>query len=265
MEGNHEVDVQWNGIQFPQPPNAVFLVFQKGSEVYNLQSPIYGIDTVSPPTANGDYRAKWGTIAARNVFADHNASNAALTAFVGATTVATTFNQEVASRYIATNQASNASIMMLEITVQSAVGSWSYKSTGNYPYTRDRDDLWQKHVANCCDGYCKAGRGKWQDRASCALIGVEDYLLGLATSPGTVFPVILDIKCKFANRAAIASGLCYTNGQTKGKQVHDDIICGTPVVVGLFNQQILSIASSSAVISAQAFSQATTASALAQG
>ena len=271
----HEVEVKWNGIQFPQPPNQLFIVFQKSSDVFNLNNPLVGIQTVQPPTAVSQ-ALKWETIAAgesaarAGLFGSAANTNlrlmnqVALPADANAEAVRT-FDQELAGRYLAQNNDSNASIMMIEITVQSAVGSWSFKSSGNYPYTRDRDELWQKHVANCCDGYCKAGRGKWQDRESCALIGVEDYLLGLATSPGTVFPVILDLKVKFANRAAISSGLCFTNGQSRGQQFYDDFICGTPVCVGLFNQQILSIASSSAVISAQAFSQATTASALAQG
>jgi len=77
-------------------------------------------------------------------------------------------------------------------------------------------------------------------------------------------PIILDIQVRFGNRAGVASGLCYTTGQAKGKMVFDDIIVGEPVVCALFNQQIMSIASSSAVISAQSFSQSTYASAIAQ-
>jgi len=169
---------------------------------------------------------------------------------------------EKAGRYIAQNQDSNAAIMQLDITVQSAVGSWSFKSS-DYPYLQDRDMLWQKHVTNCCDDYVKAGRGKWQDRASCVLLSCSDFLLGLSTSPGTVFPIILDIKCKFANRSAVCSGLAYSGRQCIGKQTFDDIMVGDPVVVACFNQQILSITSSSAVLSSQAFSQSTTASALA--
>ena len=152
--------------------------------------------------------------------------------------------------------------MQLEVTVQSAVGSWSFKSS-DYPYLQDRDMLWQKHITNCCDDYVKAGRGKWQDRASCVLLSCSDFLLGLSTSPGTVFPIILDIKCRFANRSAVCSGLAFAGPQCIGKQTFDDIMVGSPVVVACFNQQILSITSSSAVLSSQAFSQSTTASALA--
>ena len=69
---------------------------------------------------------------------------------------------------------------------------------------------------------------------------------------------------KVANRSYYKGGACYTTGQVKGQMCIEDFIVGTPVCVGLFNQQILSIASSSAVLSSQAFSQATYASAIAQ-
>ena len=109
----------------------------------------------------------------------------------------------------------------------------------------------------------KAGRGAWQDRESCALLSCSDFLLGLSTGPGVTFPIILDVKVKFANRAAVTSGACFS-GIAKGKYTFEDIIVGTPVMVGLFNQQILSIASSSAVLSAQAFSQSTHQAAVSQ-
>jgi hypothetical protein len=243
----------------------LFCVFEKSSEVYNLNNPLTGIDRVAPPAAAGNYTAKWGTTAAaRNAFDTRVHINERLSGkATAAATQTDTFNQEIATRYLVQNTCSNAALMQIAITVQSAVGSFSFKSK-SYPWLRDRDDLWRVHSQNCCDSYIQAGRGKWQDRASCALLSVSDWLLGLQTSPGTIFPIILDIEAVFANRAALASGLCFTNGQTKGQQVRDDFIVGQPVIVGLFNQQILSIASSSAVISSQAFSQSTTAAALAQ-
>ena len=42
----------------------------------------------------------------------------------------------------------------------------------------------------------------------------------------------------------------------------ENIIVGEPIMVACFNQNVMSIASSSAVLSSQAFSQATTAAAL---
>ena len=263
----HAVDVRWTGLQFPQVPNQIFLVMEKSSEVFSLKNPldILAIPAALAAGAPGQL-VKWEPGAGQGFdTAAHANASVVATARAGsgaADETAIRYAAEKAGRYIATNQDSNAAVMQVEITVQSAVGSWAFKST-DYPYTQDRDMLWQKHVTNCCDDYMKAGRGKWQDRASCVLLSCSDFLLGLSTSPGTVFPIILDIRVKFANRSAVSSGLAYAGKQCIGKQTFDDIIVGEPVCVACFNQQILSITSSSAVLSSQAFSQSTTASALA--
>jgi hypothetical protein len=266
--GHHEADVVFSSMMFPQVPDQLLFVFQKSSSVYNLQNPLYGIDTVSPPASQDVQALKWTTVAARNAFDTVAHTNANLAgqnanlADAAAETVAC-FNQEIAGRYISQNQASNAAIMQIDIRVQSAIGSFSFRTTQS-PYLQDRDILWKRHTANCCDDYMPAGRQKWQERASCALLSSSDWLLGLQTSSGVVFPILVDATVKFANRAAVSSGLAYTNGQTKGKQVYEDFMIGDPCCVAIFNKQILSIASSSAVLSAQAFSQSTYASAISQ-
>jgi hypothetical protein len=123
--------------------------------------------------------------------------------------------------------------------------------------------LFRKHVRNCHSRYCEQGRGVWQEKQCCALLQSSDYLLGLQTSPGTQYPITLDVRVKFQNKAVYSTGLCFADGVSKGKAEFEDIIVGTPVLVGCFHQNVLSIAASSAVQSSQAFSQATTASALA--
>ena len=274
VRDKHSYDVRWTSLQFPQVPNQLFIVFQKGSEVFNLKSPVDCGTQVLAAVPVGTYGTQYERPAVPTAFFDTHAHAAATLAVrpthatrVGAggapQATATIRNKaEIAGRYIAQNQDSNAACMQLEITVQSAIGSWAFKSS-DYPNLLDRDLLWQKHVTNCCDDYMKAGRGRWQDRASCVFLSCSDFLLGLSTSPGTVFPIVLDIKARFANRAAVCSGLAYAGPQAIGKQTFSDIIVGSPVVVACYNQQILSITSSSAVLSSQAFSQSTTASALA--
>ena len=112
--------------------------------------------------------------------------------------------------------------------------------------------------------YMQEGRQRWSDRASCLLLASSDFCLGLS-SPGVVFPIIADVRVKFGGRSAVKSGLVFNNGQTKGGvQIYDDILVGTPVLCACYNQQILSLASSSAVLSAQAFSQQTFSSAISQ-
>ena len=228
------------------------IVFEKSADVYSLDHPLQHVGTVAD---------QW---AAQVDAAPLNGDVAADAALMGKIThtigARQRLDQQIACRYIAQNQASNAAIMQLKITVQSAIGSWTFRGD-SYPFQQDRDLLWKRHVQNCNDDYMKAGRGAWQQRGSCALLSCSDFLLGISTGPGVIFPIILDCECVFANKAAITSGLCFTNGQVKGRMVFEDFICGQPVLVGLFDQQILSIASSSAVLSAQSFSQSTFAAA----
>ena len=269
-----EAEVNFTGVQFPQIPDQLLIVFEKSSDVYNLNNPAYGVDFVAPQIAAAAGRqAKWGPLArpggARGLFDTHANTEAALMGKVVAHNVVqaaasqATFDQELVGRYIAQNQDSNCSLMQLSITVQSAVGSWAFRGEAEN-YLEDRDLLWRKHSKNCCDAYLPAGRGRWQQYASAAFLSINDFLLGLQVSSGVVFPVIFDVKCRYRNTSAVCSGLNYTTGQSKGVQVYDDFMVGTPVLVGCFNSQILSIASSSAVISAQAFSASTAAAALAQ-
>ena len=239
------VDVEWTGVAFPQPPSALFFTWQKDTSVYSTKCPVRD------------------TTAARAVAGQAGVKVALLQALAVAATDVQKTAIEKAHRYLAQNVASSASICQLELIVQSAIGSFSFRDARS-PYLADRDNLWRRHRANCCDGYMKAGRGAWQKRSSCLLLDASDFLLGLQTSPGVSFPVQIDAKIKFANKNAVASGLCFTTGLTRGRPIFSDIMVGTPVMVGLFNNQILSIASSSAVLSAQAFSQSTFSSAVAQ-
>ena len=163
----------------------------------------------------------------------------------------------LAARNIAMAQDSNAAILQFKMTVQSAVGSFSYGDT-EAPYLQDRDDLWRKHLYNCHSEYGSKGRQVWQDRESCLLLGASDWLIGMGASPGSQFPVTIDCTLRFANRAAYAGGACFSVGTgSRGQMVFEDAIIGEPVMVACFDSQILSIGESSAVLSAQVFSQQT--------
>ena len=266
---HHTKEVSWVGAVFPQPPSYIFICYSKDPSFTQYDNPLANIDKIAPPGVNA-YGAKFGTMG--NAFRNQLRSRANLTSrtitvpHIGAAnavgTLLTTFNQELAARNIAMSQDSNAAILKLEIVVQSAIGSFSFRDTVE-PYLQDRDVLWRKHVRNCHAKYCPAGRGAWQDRECCALLASSDFLLGLQTSPGTAFPITLDIKVLFANRAAYRGGACFSTGVTRGQMMFEDIIIGEPTLVGLFHNNVLSIAASSAVLSSQSFSQATTAAALA--
>jgi hypothetical protein len=109
----------------------------------------------------------------------------------------------------------------------------------------------------------KGGRQIWQDKECCALLASSDYCLGLTASSGSVFPITLDVKVRFANKSFGVGGEQFSGLFVKGQQALPDIICGEPVLVGMFQNHLVNLAASSAVLSAQAFSSSTVASALA--
>ena len=259
---SHYKEVTWTGVQFPQPPSYIFITYQKDPSFTNYNAPLSKLDTVAPP-GGADYSTKFDVTAARGTMDTAARLNALVgTAFVGAYDQASCFAQELAARNIAMAQDSNASITAVEIVIQSAVGSFAFRDSGEH-YLQDRDRLWNVHVRNCHANYCEAGRGVWADKESCLLLSSSDYLIGLSTSPGTVFPITLDVKVRFANRATYSGGACFSLGQgVKGKCQFEQIIIGEPTLVGCFHQNVMSIAASSSVLSSQAFSQATTAAAL---
>ena len=269
VEG-HFKEVTFIGQQFPQPPSYLFFVYEKDPTYMQYNNPLLpALDLVGQPLVD-NVDSKWNTIATRGVFTNDGTTNLAVKTMIGAAANAnqdtygihSAFNQEIAARNIAQSQDSNAAIRRFECVIQSAVGSFAFRDT-EAPYLQDRDRLFRTHVRNCHSQYAKAGRGAWQDRECCLLLSASDYLIGLSTSPGTVFPITLDVKIEFANRAAYAGGACFTTGLgVKGKMTFEDFIIGEPIMVGCFHQNVMSIAASSAVLSSQAFSQATTAAAL---
>ena len=162
-----------------------------------------------------------------------------------------------AGRYIAQNQDSNLAIDRLSILVQSSVGSFQ-TTTDGYPYLRDQHIMWDEHRRNCCTDYFdKSGLSDWQKRGCCILLSVSQYLHGLGSSAGVAFPIQVTCDVSFVNKCQFIEGLyAYDEKGPRGPMVFKDYINARPVLVGIFDKQVLQIASSSAVLSAQNISQA---------
>ena len=89
------------------------------------------------------------------------------------------------------------------------------------------------------------------------LLSVSQYLHGLGSSAGVAFPIQLSATVYFANKCQFIEGLyAYDEKAPRGPIVFQDAISARPVLVGLFDKQVIQIASSSAVLSAQNLSQA---------
>ena len=104
---------------------------------------------------------------------------------------------------------------------------------------------------------------EWQNRCSALLISSTEYLHGLGTSSGVSFPIQISAEIVYQNRCTFVSGMQYSDFRAAGPILHRDYIAARGVCVGIFDKQVLQIASSSSVLSAQNFTQSTAASLLA--
>ena len=164
---------------------------------------------------------------------------------------------QTAGRYIAQNQDSNLAIDRLSILVQSSVGSFQV-TDDRYPFLRDQQIMWDEHRRNCnTDYFVKSGMADWQKRGCCILLSVSQYLHGLGSSAGVAFPIQISCDVSFVNKCQFIEGLYgYDEKGPRGAMVFKDYINARPVLVGIFDKQVLQVASSSAVLSAQNISQA---------
>ena len=137
-------------------------------------------------------------------------------------------------------------------------------SSDKYPFLQDQRELFNVHKRNCCQSYLEdSGIADWASRCSCLLLSSSEYMHGLGTSSGTSFPIQITAEIVYQNKCTFVSGLQYSDFRAAGPILHRDYIGARGVCVGVFDKQVLQIASSSSVLSALNFTQATTASLLA--
>ena len=234
-------EVAFDNLQFAQPPTYLFICAQKSSECYSHQTPLVGLKEADLSAAVPDLteaRARANILDLPTVTQDKQ---------VAAT--------KLAGRYLAQNQDSNLAIVKFSLMVQSSVGTFEV-SGDKYPFLQDQQNIWDQHKRNCnAEYFADGGFNDWQKRGCCILLSVSQYLHGLGSSAGVSFPVQISINVFFENKCAFISGLYANDPSVKGTIVWKDYIRARPVVCGLFDKQVLQIASSSAVLSALNMSQ----------
>ena len=251
----HQIPVYQGRITVSQPPSYIMITAQKSSEMFTHKPPLgvlTGIDGSSSVTFKPRANAGGADIAHGDVHETYAEDNAATYAMGAQNYVQT----KIGGRYIAQNQDSNLSILRMSILVQSSVGSMKF-SGDTFPYLRDQAIIFNEHKRNCNSDYILDGTvGDWSKRCCCVLLNVSQYLHGLGSSAGVACPIQISAEVEFANRCRFIDGsYAYDKKFTRGPMMHEDMIRARPVFVGLFDKQVVQIASSSAVLSAQNLSQ----------
>ncbi|MAD44298.1 MAG: hypothetical protein CMH98_04765 [Oceanospirillaceae bacterium] len=227
---------EFQNCQFAQPPTYLFFVAQKQFEQMTY--------------ANPDSRVEVESLAANTAGIAGIVNNVAAT------------GRFVRSHYrnVIQNQDCNLSLMRFKLIVQSSVGTFEM-SSDKFPYLVDQVQLFEIHKRNCCQDYLKeAGMDAWNRKASCLKLATADYLHGLGTSYGTAFPITISATLEFQNRSTLITGLKYSDARSTGPICFTEPIAAKAAMVGIFDKQVLQIASASAVLSAQNYTASTTSS-----
>ena len=234
-------EVSFDNLQFAQPPTYLFICAQKSSECYSHQSPLVALNEDDMKKVGAQLNLARAKIGHKDGVKTASANQTKATRFAG--------------RYMAQNQDSNLAIIKLALVVQSSVGTFEI-SGDKYPFLRDQQNIWDQHKRNCnAEYYADGGFGDWQKRGCCVLLSVSQYLHGLGSSAGVAFPIQISATVTFENKCAFIDGLYANDPAVKGTMVWKDYIRARPVIVGIFDKQVIQIASSSAVLSALNMSQ----------
>ena len=218
-EAQSYYDAQFNGVQSAQLPTYLVFCMQKSIEMTNQES-LHSRGIVS--------------------YADWTLADA------GAIPVTNVDSRALAAQYLMRNTSRNASIEKFELSIQSAAGNYVF-ANGDFPYLRNRSELYRdirKHVVK--DGY--PDEGVW-DKHECAIIlHVSDFARSLS-SDGTSYPCSFSAKVRYVNKAQHifgrgAGGSCVGNGIYPSQ----DAIWGTPLMIGLFPRQSLTLSPSSGIL-----------------
>ena len=250
--------VSFQNLQFAQPPSYLFICAQKSSDMLTHVSPLKtGIRFDGAADGTNDWADAMTPFKFRDDGIGEQMEISRAETLLNSRDATKLSRLQAAGRYIAQNQDSNLAIDRLSILVQSSVGSFQVTDDA-YPFKRDQQILWDEHRRNCnTDYFAKSGLSDWQKRGCCVLLSVSQYLHGLGSSAGVAFPIQISCDVEFVNKCQFVEGLYgYDEKGPRGPMVFKDYINARPVLVGIFDKQVLQVASSSAVLSAQNISQA---------
>ena len=157
-------------------------------------------------------------------------------------------SRAIHAQYLMRNTSRNASIDKFSLEIQSAAGNYTF-ANGDFPYLRSRSELYRdirKHV-----NLDYPDEGTWDKHEGAIILHVSDFARSLS-SDGTSYPCSFSARVRFVNKAQHifgrgAGGSCVGNGIYPLQ----DAIWGTPLMIGLFPRQSLTLSPSSGILSSQ--------------
>ena len=218
---NRFLTVDFDGIVSAQPARWLLFCLQKSADMF-----------VGTAATEAQFVNNWGTFAAGDPAGLGNLSS----------TKAGLMNQALCR-----NTTANAAIRRFSLEIQTSQGSYSFAGDVK-PFLRTKSELYRDHLKSMPSRYMDITR--WYKYNCCLLLGVNDYMRGLASS-GESYPVTISASVEFQSCRQYIDGHGAAAHASIGTACFQDKIAGKPVMVQIFDSSSLSVSSSSALLSAQ--------------
>ena len=210
--------VEWAGINMSQIPTALAFVLQKSTDAFTLAN--------GARVGNDEGYATQGPVAAD---------------------VQTTCGFK--NQFIARNTASSASIVGLDLMVQSSVGSYVY-SESEKQFLKGRSELFADTIKNSYLDYMGGCEFKWDKHNCIVYLESSDYARGLG-SEGSSMPVVFNAKVRFENHREFIDGTGAACDGGRGCGVVRDAIFGTPLMLAIYSRMSIALSPSAGLVSSQ--------------
>lgn len=237
------IDVQFNNIVYPSPPNFLLICCEKDAKVVaQTKTRFEGSVTYAYSGAAGtDYLQTVATAANADATGERNSQ---------------------LQRQFGSAMKTNLSMEQFTLRIQSNVGSYELTSDVR-PYLMERQKLYRDVMKNCTSSY-PFDEDQWHQYRNFILLNSGDYLAGISFQ-NTAFPITLNCKFRAKNKAMILSGeaCVVSTGTNHCLQPVRSLWEGRASLVGLYDS-ILNMSTHSAVLTSAIFSAETSDATVAQ-
>ena len=211
-------ECEWSGVNMSQIPTALAFVLQKSTDAYTL-----------------DTAAKVG-----------NAVGYTAQGAVGPDLQDTC---GLKNQFIARNTAASASIVGLDLMIQSSVGSYVYSET-EAQFLKGRSELFADTLKNSYLDYMGGCEFKWDKHNCIVYLESSDFARGLG-SEGSSMPVVFNAKIRYENHREFIDGTGAACDGGRGCGVVRDAIFGTPLMLAIYSRMSVALSPSAGLISSQ--------------
>ena len=222
MAGDRYQECEWSGVVMSQIPTYIAVLLQKSTDAYTH-------DNFNRQGTGEGYTAQAAIAADR------------------------TDTSAFENQFLARNTASSASVVALDLMIQSSVGSYTYSNEAQY--LKGRSELFKDTLKNSYLDYMQGCEFNWDKHNAVVFLESSSFARGLG-SEGSSMPVVFQVKARFENHREFIDGTGAASSRARGPAVVKDALYGTPLLLAFFPRMSLALSPSAGLVSSQNISHA---------